>query len=301
MTRPVEVVPSATTVVVDDLQPARGRTSWGAVLAGATIALVVTLLLQVLMIWLGMSAIDPAEEARPFQGVGTAAAIGALVTMAIALFVGGIVAGRLANRVNGTDVFLHGLLTWAVVTLTGLWLALTTVGALVSGTLGVVGQTAGAVSQGAAAFAPELTQGLEDLGAELDALTGDAQAELDPLWTEPAARREFRAVVVRIVRDGEPTVSDADRDDLVAVVAENTDLTLAEAEALVDDWVARYEDAQARLAQLEGDLREAGQAASDALGAASMWAFFGLLLGALVTWLGARVGAPSSRPETRRA
>jgi len=301
MTRPVEVVPSTTTVVVDDLQPARGRTSWGAVLAGATIALAATLVLQLLMLWLGLSAIDPVEQARPFQGVGTAAVVGALATMAIALFVGGLVAGRLANRVDGTDVFLHGLLTWAVVTLAGLWLALTSVGALVAGTLGVVGQAAGALTQGAAAVAPDLAQGLEELGAELDALTGDAQAELDPLWNDPTARREFRTVVVRIVRDGEPTVSDADRDDLIAVVAENTELAPPEAEALVDDWVERYEDAQARLGQLEGDLREAGQAASDALAAASRWAFFGLLLGALVTWLGARVGAPSSRPETRRA
>lgn len=91
---PISVVHEA------DPGPARSRISWGAVIAGTVMAIIVMLLLQLLMLWLGLTAIDPAEEARPFEGIGTAAAIGYLVSTAIALFVGGLVAGRSANRVE---------------------------------------------------------------------------------------------------------------------------------------------------------------------------------------------------------
>jgi hypothetical protein len=285
----------------DDAGPPRGRASWGAVIAGTVMALVVVLVLQVLMLWLGFTAIDPAFEAEPFEGVGTGAAIGALVTAAIALFVGGLVTGRLANRVNNADVILHGLLTWAVVTLVTLLLTVTAAGALIGGALGVVGQGLTAIGGGASALAPTVAAELEDVIDEQRVLLEDAQEEMEPLWTDPAARAEFRTVVMRVLRDGQPTVDPADRQQLIDVVATNTELSEAEAEARVDDWIARYEAGQERLAQAEQDLRVAGQRVSDALARAAMWAFFGLLVGAVIASLGARAGAPSTRAETRRS
>jgi hypothetical protein len=298
MTRPA--VPTTTAVIHDDAQPPRGRASWGAVIAGAVMALVVLVVLQVLMLWLGLAAIDPVG-AEPFDGIGMAAAIGYLVTSAIALFIGGLVTGRLANRVAGTDVFIHGLLTWGVVTLVSLWLALSATGALIAGTLGVVGQVTGALGTGAAAVAPTVFEEMEGVIEEQRALLEDVQDEMEPLWTDRAARSEFRTVVTRVLRDPGPTVSEADRQELIDVVATNTELSEAEAAERVDDWIARYEAAQERLAQAERDIRQAGESLADALSQAAMWAFIGLIVGALITWLGARLGAPTTRAEARRA
>ncbi len=300
MTRPVDAPLKTTVVHEDDEHLPRGRSSWGAILAGVVVALVVMLVLEVLMLWLGFSAIDPAQEANPFDGIGTGAAIAYLVSMAIALFLGGLATGRLANRVNGSDVFWHGFLTWGVFTLASLWFAFTAAGALISGTLGVVGQAAGAVGGGIAAIAPDLAQTQEALQDQV-ALSDDVLDELDPLWTDPAARSQFSQAIADVFEGGNATVSDADRQDLIAVVADNTELSEAEAEARVDAWIDRYEEAQASLVELEDDIRVAGEEATDALASASMWAFFGLLVGALITWLGARAGAPSSRMETTRA
>ncbi|MBA2665527.1 MAG: hypothetical protein H0U69_00665 [Trueperaceae bacterium] len=270
-------------------------------IAGTVMALVVVLVLQVVMLWLGLTAIDPAFEADPFAGVGTGAAIGSLVTAAIALFVGGLVTGRLANRVNGADVFLHGLLTWAVVTLVTLVMTVTAAGALIGGALGVVGQGLTALGGGAAALAPAVATELEDVIEEQGMLLEDVQEEMAPLWADPAARNEFRSVVTRILRDGRTAVDPADRQELIDVVATNTELSEAEAEARVDDWIGRYEAVRERLAGAEEELRQAGQRAADAIAQAAMWAFFGLIVGAIIAALGARAGAPASRAETRRS
>lgn len=284
----------------DDDQLPRGRSSWGAIIAGVVAAFVVMLVLEVLMLWLGLSAIDPTTESNPFAGLGSGAAISYLVVLAIALFVGGLVTGRLANRVNGSDVFWHGFLTWAVFTLGSLWFAFTAAGVLVSGTLGVVGNAVGAVGGGIAAVAPDLAETQAMLEEQLD-LSDDVLDELEPLWTDPNARQEFTGLIAQVFDDESATIDEADRQDLIDYIAENTDLTETEIEARVDGWIERFEEAQARLVELEEDLRMAGEEAAEALASAAMWAFFSLILGALITWLGARTGAPSSRAATTRA
>ncbi len=287
-------------MVYDDDQLPRGRSSWGAIIAGVVAAFVVILVLEVLMVWLGLSAIDPTRESNPFAGLGTGAAISYLVILAIGLFVGGLVTGRLANRVNGSDVFWHGFLTWAVFTLGSFWLAFTAAGVLVSGTLGVVGNAVSAVGGGIAAVAPDLAETQALLEDQL-ALTEDVVAEVEPLWTDPQAAQEFRTLLSQVFVEGSATIDAADRQDMIDFLAENTELTETEIETRVDDWIQRFEDAQARLAELEEQLRAAGEKAADALANAAMWAFFSLIVGALVTWLGARSGAPSSRAATTRA
>ena len=141
--------------------------------------------LQVLVLWLGLSAIDPAREANPFEGLGTEAPIAYLATLALALFVGGLVTVRLANRVDGSDVFWHGFLTRAVFTLASF--AFTAAGTVVSGTIGVAGTAVGAVGGGIAEVAPDLAETQTMLDEDL-ALSDDVLDELEPLWTAPQAR-----------------------------------------------------------------------------------------------------------------
>lgn len=279
------------------LEPARSRISWGGVLAGVAVTLITMVLIHLLMLWLGLAAVDPLGDPRPLEGIGTGAAIASMIGMAVALFLGGLVTGRLANKAAGVDVLLHGILTWAVATFLGLWLAVVVVGTLLTGALGVVGTGLGAVGQGAAAVAPEVADRLEAVVADRGEELAEIQEELEPLWTDPAARSEFRATVRRIVRDGGP-VTNAERDELVDVVATNTELSEAEAADLVDRVIAAYERGRVELAQLEQDLRVAADAAADALSRAAMWALIGLLIGAAVAALGARVGAPKTAADT---
>lgn len=130
------------------------------------VALMVMMLVDLLTLGTGLTAIDPATDADPFAGVGTGTLTGILIANALALFAGGMFAGRLANKARTTDASLHGILTWALTSLLGFWLLSSTVGSLVSGVTGIVGRGLAAVGQGIGAVAPDAAQAVEDALAD---------------------------------------------------------------------------------------------------------------------------------------
>jgi hypothetical protein len=97
------------------------RTSWGAVLAGAVVAIGLQMILSVIGIAVGATATtltQPDDQLR--QGFPAAAGIWWLVTGTLSLFVGGCVVGRFAGMTRSPDVLLHGLVMWGVTALFGL-------------------------------------------------------------------------------------------------------------------------------------------------------------------------------------
>ncbi|RZK92450.1 MAG: hypothetical protein EOO62_33135, partial [Hymenobacter sp.] len=112
------------------------RISWGAILAGAVLALVLQLALSLLGLGIGLGTIDPLTEQKPVAGIGIGAAIWWVVSMLILLCLGASVASRLAGMPRPTDGMLHGLLTWSVVTLLTFYLLTTAVGRIIGGVTG---------------------------------------------------------------------------------------------------------------------------------------------------------------------
>lgn len=116
------------------------RISWGAVIAGTVIALVVQLMLSLLGIGIGATQVDPggaAGQAVP-EGLGIGAAIWWILSVLISLFIGGWVAGYLAGMPERADGLMHGLVTWGLATIVSLWLLTTTVGAVATGAWNVI-------------------------------------------------------------------------------------------------------------------------------------------------------------------
>lgn len=122
------------------------RISWGAIFAGAVIALVVQTALTLLGIGIGAAVLDPAEAGQQ-TGLGWGAAIWVVLSGIIALAAGGWVAGRLAGMPRTIDGIVHGVTTWAVVTLFSMYLIGSAVGLVVGGAAGVVGQAVGPLVQ----------------------------------------------------------------------------------------------------------------------------------------------------------
>lgn len=119
------------------------RISWGAILAGGVAALAISALLNLLGIGFGFTAIDPLTESDPLSGIGTGTMIWLILSNLIALFAGGMVAGRMAGFISKADGGLHGFLSWCVVTAVTLFLITTTVGAILSGVSGAVSSVFG--------------------------------------------------------------------------------------------------------------------------------------------------------------
>lgn len=285
-------------VVEEGPDQPRSRISWGAVLAGALVALMVMLLINLLTIGLGLRAIDPATEQEPFSGVGTGTMIGIIIANVLALFAGGWTAGRLANKPDSTEASLHGVLTWGLVTLLSFWLLATAVGQLVSGVTGIVGQGLSVVAQGASAVSPEAAQAVEDAlseqGVTLDSIRQEAN-QLAGTEGESAPGETVTALVERFFSEE----GQVDRQELVDALAQNTELSDQQAEEQVSTWEETYLQATQSLEESRQRLEQVAQDASDAVGAAAIWAFIGLLIGAAIAIAGSMLGRPKTVAEAR--
>jgi hypothetical protein len=166
---PTPIVPtpgteSTTITVPETIQPtvavlpeSLGRISWGAVIAGVVLALVLQLTLNLLGIAIGTTQLDPHDPDAPSaKTLTTTTVFWVGLSMIISLVIGGWVAARFAGIPGSTDGMLHGLMVWGLVTLITLLLVSSTVGRLLSGvnvliqrSLDLVGQVTGTLAHGA--------------------------------------------------------------------------------------------------------------------------------------------------------
>ncbi|HEX6981216.1 MAG TPA: hypothetical protein VF181_00505 [Balneolaceae bacterium] len=114
------------------------RISWGAIIAGGLSAIAVSILLNLLGLGLGFTAIDPLSESQPLSGLGIGTIIWWVVANLVALFLGGMVAGRMAGFISNTDGGLHGFLSWCLYTAVSLFFITSLIGSIISGVTGTV-------------------------------------------------------------------------------------------------------------------------------------------------------------------
>lgn len=312
--------------------PVQKRISWGAVFAGALLGLITQLGLSLLGAGIGLSTIDPLQEQNPMSGIGTGAVIWYGLSTLIALYLGGLVAGRLAGAPRRTDGLLHGLLSWALVTLFTFYLLTTAVGRIISGVGGVAGRALTAAGSGIAAVAPQagdaIKSELKDQGIDLNDVkhqarlllrqTGkaeltpenlakqakaagrDAKNEAGQAAADPQATGDnFDDVIDKLTSRAENIGNAADRDAAVNVVMKRTGKSRAESEQVVDNWISTAKQAQAKLKEAKDaaglKAREAGDAAASGLSKAAIFAFIGMVLGAVAAGLGGRQATPEGQ------
>ena len=89
------------------------RVGWGSIFAAAFMVIAVQLALSALGIW-GNFGLAKLTSIGALQSSATSVAVWIGVTAAISLFVGGIVASRLANARSVSSALWHGLVVWGV-------------------------------------------------------------------------------------------------------------------------------------------------------------------------------------------
>jgi hypothetical protein len=288
------------------------RISWGPIVAGVVIAVVIQLVLTLIGLGIGLSAADPLHRDTPdaaSYGYGAAAWWG--LSSVLALFAGGWIAGHLAGAPGRTDAMLHGLVTWGLAALLGAYLVASTFASVVKGSATVVGAAASAAGTGIAAAAgpaaDEAKKQLQANGITMDSLKGQAQQLLaqtgKPALQPDSIRQQasgaadqlnngedVQSVAQRIITSDSDTVQQADRQALVNVVTARTGVSQAEAEQRVDGWIAQYQQARAKIAQAKAEAetkaRQAADAASSAAAKAALGSAVALILGAMAAALG---------------
>ncbi|MET0617358.1 MAG: hypothetical protein ABWZ54_06270 [Luteibacter sp.] len=296
------------------------RVSWGAILAGAILAMVLQLVLTLVGAGVGLSTVDPIHYDTPdASSYGMGAAIWWAVSSVLSLFAGGWVAGHLAGAPGRTDAMLHGLVTWGLASLLGAYLVASAVSSVVKGGAMAAGSVASAAGTGiAAAAGPAADEAKKQLQAngitmdsvkahaqqllaqtgkpalQPDALKQQADGAADQLnnatQNQPANGEDVASVAQRIIASGSDTVQQADRQALVNVVMARTGASQADAEQRVDTWVTQYQQTRAKLAQVKAEAetkaREAADQAAKATARTALGSAIALVLGAIAAGLG---------------
>jgi hypothetical protein len=157
-------------VGVQDVMQVGSRVSWGAVIAGAVLALAVSLVLTVLGTAVGLSASDSVDG----ENLGRGAAIWAIVTTVVALFAGGYVTSQCVVGETKTESIVHGIIMWGVTFAILLWFA-------ASG----ISSGFGAMMQVADVGATASQNASEDTWQRMAQTAGVSQDKIDE-WTKSA-------------------------------------------------------------------------------------------------------------------
>lgn len=330
------------------------RVSWGSVFGGVVTVLAVSILLSVLSSSIGLFMFDPFAD-NPVSGIGTTVGIGSAVALIVSMVAGGFVAGKLAGvdglihgfLVWGTTLivgaFFCVLLTAgaAKLTMNALGAASSVAGGVISGTGSIVGSGVSALSD----QAKELFGGI-DFKADLKdgELPKDVQAilvkskvkELQPDYLQKhleSVKADFgksvkkavaspeeaddilKGFLTRLKQQTNDLAKSIDRDDLAKALANNTNMSKAEADKAIKQYTEIMHkttaEADKQIRNLEQNLDkavrewqevkqnalEAADKAANVAARSALISFFAILIGAVLCSL---AGAYGSRKTQER-
>jgi hypothetical protein len=307
-----EVYPAGERVPMTTAPAAVRRISWGAIIAGIVVVLVTQLLLMLLGLAIGAATIDPtggAADTPQASTLGIAGGVWWLISTLISVALGAWVAGRLAGMPTRTDSMLHGLVTWGAATLIGFYLLTSTIGSLVGGAFGMLGNAAQALGQGSQSLASTAMQVLPDeirtqaeqLFERAPEAGATAQQELEQT-RQAAGGGSTLDAIQRVIRGVQEGAAPQDRDAAINVIAQQAGIPRPEAEQRLNQFQQTY---QQYAQEAEQQARQTAEQTADTVSQASFWSFLALLIGAIVSALAGRAGMPRdlrvAAPATTRA
>ena len=280
--------------------------SWGSIVAGATAAASLALILTMLGAGLGLSSVSPwAYTGISAETFGISTILWLTFTQLIASGVGGYLAGRLRTKWVATDAdevyfrdTAHGFLAWAVSALMAAALLTSMIGSIVSSGI-QAGGTAAAVTAGSAAAAgaevAKYNSNNEPMRYFMDSLfrrgiyTAPAASALGESGVQEPSPAESASEVSRIFMNSlrRGPLPPEDVRYVGQVVAQHTGLTQQQAERRVAET---YAQVQAKLREAETAAKEAVDTARKASVYASLWFFISLLIGAFCASYAATYG-----------
>jgi hypothetical protein len=249
--------------------------SWPAIFAGAITAAATSLILVGLGSGIGLASVSP----WPGSGASAATftvmtAIWLIVIQWVSSLIGGYITGRLRTKWVGAhthEVFFrdtaHGFVTWALATVIGAAVLASAVGTVAGEGVKTASGIASSAAQGATGSLGESVAPYD-----VDRLLRPSNSERDS--SSPDGRAEVTRILARSIGRGE--ISAEDRDYLTKLVAARAGIPQA--------------DAQKRVGETVGAVRQAADAARKAAATASIYMALSMLIGAFIASAAAALG-----------
>ena len=265
------------------------RVSWGAILGGVILIVVVQMLLSMLGAGIGFGTVGVNAGSTPdASSLGIGAGVWWVISSCIALCFGGYVAARLAGIDLRFDGVLHGLIAWGIATLLTVYLLTSALGGIIGGGVSALGGVVSAAGSSVKEAAQPMAQAA---GVTPDMVQQQAQAYLQPTNPDPAtmspqdAQKEVARSLATYAGGGADAAGAKER--IITIMA-------AQMHISHDEAAKKFDDGQAKLKQTRDQAVQTAKNAADTTAAAasktSFAAFGGLLLGALAAALGGSLG-----------
>lgn len=280
----------------------KDRVSWGSVIGGVMTVLAISILLSILGSSVGLYMLDPLAE-HPASGIGTTVGIWTAVALIISMIAGGFVSGKLAGvdgMIHGflvwaTTLFLVAILG-VMITIGAAKLTVNALGAVSSVAGNVISGASSVVGNGISALSDQAENVFGDMDFNSDvndsdvpqnirkALVQSGVKELQPGYlknqlnqVKTDLNKSIKKVVAapedadhivngfmdRLKKRADKITSNIDRNDLAKAVANNTNMTKAEADKAIDQYIDMINKAAAQakedINQLEQKMQEAAQ------------------------------------------
>ena len=254
---------------------------------------------------LGFAIYHPISDDNPVSDLATGAVVVHGISAVFSLWFGGWVAGRFARRAASRRAgWLHGFLVWTSATIAGVYLvssgagwALGDISKLVGGGLSAAGKPAAAAVSGGADLAKDaLKKSGDTISSYVDEAVGTTN-NTDPAKRAQSirAKREVGFAATRYFTSTDESAKAANRTALVTALSDDTGISQADAEKMVNDWTASYDRVKADLKAVKDEAaakaREAAEKAAHALSIFSLCSFVAFVIGALAASLGGCRGA----------
>lgn len=277
------------------------RISWGAIIAGFIIAVVINLTLNLLGVGIGIGAVDPASQDAVPQSLGIGAIIWYLLSIIISLVAGGWVAAHLSGIPERMSGILHGLLTWSLFTIFSFYLLTSAIGGALGVTGRVIGQAASLAGQGAEAFGPQVRNVVQ---RQFNQSGTPQQFKQEARQIAPDRLENPQRVyqtIDQVFSKDEDQINQNDRRALANVLTTEAGVNQARAQQVAGRWIQEYQQTQQEMDNISQDTekqaREVAQDVSSVLSTAAIAAFIGLVIGAASGAVGGAMGKPSEARE----
>lgn len=289
------VYPTTPTTVV--ATPTRtAPVSWGAIFAGAFVAVGVWMLLHLLGMGIGLTAVDP-NNAGSLRGVGIGTGIWTIIAPIIALFIGGLATGRMAGPMSGVAGAIHGTVMWSMASIAAVFMLFLTVSAVVRGTVSagasVASAAAGATSQVAGATS------LQALGLSANDLIAPINQRLrsegKPEVTAQQLTAASQTALKNAVREGR-----LDKQVFVNSLASQTALSHSDAEQIYGSVSQRFSQGAGQVGDIAQRAQQSALAAAEDAGKVMIGLFGAMALGLAASITGAALGVGRARKRARR-
>jgi hypothetical protein len=255
--------------------------SWGAIIAGALVAMAVSLVLLSLGAGFEFASVSPwTDHGISETTFSVTTAIWLIVTQWISACLGGYITGRLRTRWTGThvhEVFFrdtaHGFVTWALATVVVAGIAASSITSVIGGSSRAAAQVAGGGASGmmATANSPAASYDVDKLFRS----SGDASA------SAADTRAEADHILANAISKG--SIADTDRAYLASLIAQKGGASPETARKRVDEFVTSINDAKTKA-------MEAADAARKVAAETAIYTALSMLIGAFIASVSAALG-----------